>query len=434
VTVDFHGDEAAGCAAVRLCGVSGTVSWNPAGPATVIAAGYRDHGQRLEQAFVAIGEDSGPRISARVQRAGAGGAPATHCADAARESFAGYNTAPRRGYAVEIRAIGLPGTSFGAPETLRTRCAGPMARDVSALLPAHLIGQHALLEGGRTLDFSADRSFAAHGLAGTVHSTVAMRVLGGERPVNDGSGRLPVPTHIVRHRAIDVTYRVERVSGRVVTAVQGLADPDLCGPLDTCGLMGSVSMSTTASSGEAHLNAVASIRHSRRDLRRAVGLSPGPRPRGASVFGVAFWQDQQGVVTSDLSRAGAPDCSDSVSLSGPGSLVFDFSGRRVFAYYGSGADALGGGGDPLRTRCPGPGLADAASGGPLASAAVPVRAFAHRRLTLRLTGGRAYRSDGYSGRTRPDVTIVLRRTHVRQYVQVERVPNGFPRVPARRFR
>jgi hypothetical protein len=349
------------------------------------------------------------------------------------QPFAGYSTEARRGYSIELRAMGLAVPSFGASENLRTRCAGPMAGDVSALLPAHLIGQRALLHGGRRLDFSADRPFAAHGLAGTVHSTVAMRVIGGEQVLDEGSGGRTVRTHIVRHRALDVTYRVERVSGRVVAGVRGLADPDLCGPLDACGLMGSVTVSTSASAGEAHVNALASIRHSRRDLRRAVGLSPGPRPRGVSVSGFGVLQ-QQGTVTSDLTRAGAPDCSDSEPVTGPGSLLLDFTGNRAFARYGSGGDAFGGLGDPLHTRCPGPGIADVVPSGALASATVPLRAFGDRRLTLRLTQGSAYGADGYSGRTHPDVTMVLRRTHVREYVQVERVPAGFPAALARRFR
>ena len=41
VSVDFRGDEAAGCAAARMCGFSGTVTWNPAGPGTLLVFGYR---------------------------------------------------------------------------------------------------------------------------------------------------------------------------------------------------------------------------------------------------------------------------------------------------------------------------------------------------------------------------------------------------------
>src|SRR5439155_17509176 len=100
--------------------------------------------------------------------------------------------------------------------------------------------ERALIRGHRRLDFSADKAFAAHGLAGTVHSTVVVEVLGGERITSGGSGRFPGGTRKRRRRAISVEYRVERVSGSVVTRVRGLADPDLCGPLDACGLLGSV--------------------------------------------------------------------------------------------------------------------------------------------------------------------------------------------------
>src|SRR5205814_6863007 len=54
VTVDFHGDAAAGCAAKHLCDVSGSVRWNPSGSGSITAIGYRKHGQRYEEAFTAL--------------------------------------------------------------------------------------------------------------------------------------------------------------------------------------------------------------------------------------------------------------------------------------------------------------------------------------------------------------------------------------------
>jgi hypothetical protein len=52
-------------------------------------------------------------------------------------------------------------------------------------------------------------------------------------------------------------------------------------------------------------------------------------------------------------------------------------------------------------------------------------------VTLRLTTGKPYSADGYSGMTRPDVTVVLRRVQVREYVQVYDVPEGFQKLLAR---
>jgi hypothetical protein len=89
------------------------------------------------------------------------------------------------------------------------------------------------------------------------------------------------------------------------------------------------------------------------------------------------------------------------------------------AYYGS--DLLVGG-DPLRTRCPGPGAADAGAERGLARGTLPLRALAHRRVTLRLTRGGDFGADGYRGSTRADLTVVVRRTRIRHQVRVESVP------------
>jgi hypothetical protein len=86
LTVDFHGDPAT-CASAGLCGVSGTVSWDVAGPGTLIAIGYRDQGQLAEQAILALGAERGPQAAAQVRRdpqgAGAGGI----CTDAGESQF-----------------------------------------------------------------------------------------------------------------------------------------------------------------------------------------------------------------------------------------------------------------------------------------------------------------------------------------------------------
>src|SRR5439155_13225434 len=111
VTVEFRGDEAAGCAAAHLCGVTGTVRWNPAGPGSVLAFGYREHGKRFEQGYLTFGDPSGEgqpiRTSARVRRTGV---PGSLCADGAiRDAETGG--APRRGSSIEFRLLDLPGAA-----------------------------------------------------------------------------------------------------------------------------------------------------------------------------------------------------------------------------------------------------------------------------------------------------------------------------------
>jgi hypothetical protein len=105
-------------------------------------------------------------------------------------------------------------------------------------------------------------------------------------------------------------------------------------------------------------------------------------------------------------------------------LLLEVHGDRVTASYG-GPESIPS--DPVRTRCPGPSAADIAGSSALARGTFPLAAFGRRRLTLRLTTGRRFSSEGYGGSTRPDLTIVLRRTRVRQYVLSYDVPNDFPK-------
>ncbi|MEA2436165.1 MAG: hypothetical protein QOF65_721 [Thermoleophilaceae bacterium] len=421
VTVDFHGDQAAGCEARHLCDVSGTVRWSPAGPGSVFAIGFREHGHSFEQGSLSFGDlstDEQPLwTSARVRRNGPGG---SLCADGAAEQFIETDSPARPGTSIELRLLDLPSRQTTSSQVLRTRCAGPMTGDVAALLPTHRIGERALIRGHRTLDYSADRSFAAHGLAGTVHSTVVIRVVGGEKiPINGGGGRIPA-TRKQRIRAIDVVYRVERVSGQIATAVRGRGDPDLCGPLDACGISGSVTVTPTTSSGTASLSASAPARHSRRQLRQALGLAPGGTPRGVTRYGDVFWQRDLGDITSELTRLGAPACSDSDPISGGGSVDLEFFGGHVRASYGAGSFS---GVNVFRTRCPGPDSGDLRA--PLASGTFPLSIFRGRRVTLHLTQGHGFSSAGYTGRSDPDLTVVLRRTRIHEFSYTQEVPTEF---------
>jgi hypothetical protein len=419
VSVDFRGDAAAGCAAAHLCDVRGSVRWDPSGPASVAAIGYRKHGQRLEEGFLTLGFSDNAQsrfpTSARVRREGV---PGSLCADAAEDPFGEAHSGPRRGTAIDLRLLDLPSSTTAAGMAFQTRCAGPTTADLAGLLPGYRITERALVRGRRTLDFSADRTFATHGLAGTLHSTVTVRLLGGSSiPGLTSPGGFP-PTKKRRVREVQAEYRVERVSGSVVTAVRGRGDPDLCAPLDACGISGSVSIDPSASSGSAYAIATAPARLTGRQLRRALGLARGARPRGIRVYGEASWARDLGSVTADLTRLGAPACLDSLPIDGGGSLFLGYGRRRVRVSYSGGS--LFDEADLLRTHCPGPTGGDV--GGDLASASVPLRAFRQRRVTLHLTHGRGFRSSAYSGRSRPDVTIVLRRTRVKERTYDEHVP------------
>ena len=418
VTVDFHGDPASGCAQAHLCDVAGTVRWDPSGTATLITLAYRYRGKRFEDGFLTVGDfdpsGSSAHTTSRVRR---DGAPGSLCADRGGISPEESASGPRRGSGLVLRLIDVAGSSPDG--VLHTRCAGPLAADLATLLPARTISERALLRHP-TLDFSADRTFSSHGLSGTLHSTVVLKVVHTERVPNTDSGP-PRGTRRVRRRQLEVDYRIVRVSGAVDTAVKGLPDPDECGPLDACGLVGSVTLAHRASSGTATLYAFASARRSRVELRRALGIAPGPRPRGVVRDGAIAWDHDRGSVSSDLTRDGTPACADTAPVPGGGaSLELDFSGRRVTAQYIR--DAFGSG-DLLRTRCPGPGSSDAARS--IASGSFPLSVFRHRRVTLHLRRGARLTGVGYGGRTRPDVTVVLRRTGIHDSTFQEDVSTDF---------
>jgi hypothetical protein len=417
LSIDFHGDEAAGCADTGLCGVSGTVTWNPGRTGTLFGFGYRVDRVHQEEGFLGLGGDLDtrvPRTSASVRRALPGqGGPGSLCADAGSQGFSAVGSRPRTGSSLAVRLIDGGGSGILATENLRTRCAGPTASDIAGLLPTRLVPEQALRHGHRTVDFAADRTFASHGLAGTVHSTIALH-LGNGQDLRESTG----PPSGIRRRSLEVSYRIERVSGRVLTGFAGLADPDFCGPLDACGLTGLVTLTPQASSGAAIIGASASLRHRPSELRRAIGLSPGPRPHGVDTFGYAAWDQDVGRVRTDLQRDGRADCTDSEPLLNGGAVTISFSGGAAHAAYSGSSDGLGP--DGVRTRCPGPGIRDVAPSHPLASGTVPLSAFRGSRVTLRLNRGGDYSSDGYSGTTHADVTVVLRREKIRQHVQVFR--------------
>ena len=422
ITVDFHGDQASGCAAAHLCGVVGSVRFNAAGPGSIVAIGYREHGKRFEDGFMAYAEEFRPDFlptTARVRRTAA---PGSLCADAVPLEVVSSGGPPRRGSSVVLRLLDRPSDGLAPSEVLRTRCAGPTAGDVAALLPGRRVNERQLLRGHTRLDFSADRSFAAHGLAGTLHSDVVVRIVGGRRiALNPGLGGYPRGSRKVRKRTLTAEYRVERVSGQVTTSIRGRGDSDLCGPLDACGILGSVTASPTATSGTAAISATASARRSASDLQRSLGLIPGRRPSRVERNGDAFWRRDGGSVTSELTRDGAPACSDSIPIGGGGAIQLSFSRGRVRASYGTEGFGVTG---LVQTRCPGPVQLDAPAA--LATGTFPVSVFRHRRVTLRLTRGAGYGASGYSGRTRPDITVVLRRVRIRSSTFTEVIPRDFP--------
>jgi hypothetical protein len=408
LVVTFHGDAAAGCAEAFRCDVErSTLRWTPPSRGQLYFTGLR--GRRLRGYVSFYGPDQGVRTLAIVQRSSADG---THiCADASGQSFEPYSSfvIGRRSLRQGRLTLGLRSRPrvFGplTASQLATRCGGPLPADFLPDLPTRRLSLRAWRRGPTEVDLTGSASFSAAGFAGTVQSTVALRVNRARvrvrearrRPARRESRRPPL-------RNLAVEYRLARMTGSIPIDVA--AKPRTCDPLDACGLAGTLTVKPGPARGEAYVYAYGRV--SRAALRRAVGLDRGPAPRKASVYGYVSWDRARGSVTSMLERNGSPACRDSAPLA-TGALDLRVRGRRMTARLGR---VLGLAGELLQTRCPGPLLSDFGSSGSLAVGHIPRRALARKTLSLHLDRGNEATTSSYRLRSRPDLTVVLEREGV----------------------
>jgi hypothetical protein len=408
LVVSFHGDPSAGCAQSFRCDVqASTLRWTPPSRGQLYLFGTR--GRRLRGFVAFYGPGPGLRTLAVVQRGAADGSHV--CADGAGESFEPYSPV----------IVGRRGVTFGlqsrprvfGPLTqsqLATRCGGPLPADFLPDLPTRRVGLRALRRGPTRIEFAGSASFSAAGFAGTVRSTIALRVDRARVRVREPR---PTPRRPARRaprrppfRNIAVEYRIARVTGSMPVDVA--ADRRICAPLDACGLSGRLTVTPGPARGEGYLYAYG--RASRSALRRAVGLARGPIPRRTSVRGYVSWSRARGTVTAALERDGTPACRDSAPLSS-GALELRVRRRQVTARF-AGSGAFGSGHELLQTRCPGPLLADLGGRTHLAVGRLPRRALMRKTLTLHLDQGVSVTASSYRLHSRPDLTVVLEREGV----------------------
>jgi hypothetical protein len=413
VQVDFTSNPATGCRGP--CDLTGSLTLDPTGEADLEVSEYRTaEGHRLAASLFFLGdsEQDGPTTTAHVIRAGAGGSDGV-CSDAQVATLAFLDFSADSSSHVEARLLrGLAGD----PGFFRTRCGGPIERDLVAALPSVVVDRAMLRKGGADVDLSGTRPFAGDGFAGTARSSVKLH-LGAPRIAEPSprraATRRPPP---YAPRTVIAVYRVEQVTGSIVTNFSGGAEQPLCGPLDICGASGTVRLLPSVSSGRATFAAYGPARRvSGRNLRAALGLRPGPRLPIITASGIADWRRDSGSAAESFTAADGATCSDTVQLSG-GFISFWVGPHRVFAAYGRGPGSFA---DPLRTACPGPSIADAAEGHPLAIGSLSRKAFRGRRVTVTLSRGRPFQAAPYAGVTRAALTIVLRRTRVTERLGFE---------------
>jgi hypothetical protein len=390
ITVTFAGDPGAGCAARGLCGYAGTETWQPQDVGDVAVSTFEQRGRRYSSATMIVGGPGNPVLSA-VQRSQATGTT-TACSDHSQDG-GGFFALPVSGARVTI------GLRHAEVPLLGTRCAGPLDADVAGALPSRTLSLSQVLRGRATIDLTGSGRFAAHGLSGTVRSTIVL-VLG--RPHrSSGSSGSSLPPGVKRSRLTEVTYRVTHVGGSAIAAVRSSAVAAVCGPFDACGLEGVIDVAPrTTSGGSVYLTATAPLRRPKRDLLAALGVASGGNPSGIGVDGGGD-ASLRGEITADLAQGST--CRDQAGLRQAGILLRQRAGRLEVSLSPASSQA----GDPLRTRCPGPELGSHQ----LTSTSVPLSVLRHATFTVALRGGSF--SDGpYRVTTRSTLTVTLRRAGV----------------------
>lgn len=391
LVVTFHGDTAAGCAAQGVCPYSGTIVVRPrAGQVSVVT--YRRHRRIGHFVFVGFGSpENGSTTSARVTRLVAG-APASTCADASGSLFPGVTPASSHGGVVTFRLLGAGGS------LLQTRCAGPLDRDLASVSPAATMSVARMLRGRTVLDLSGSRTFASHGFAGTIDSTLTLTLGKPHRQSTNESFPPGIKTH--RVRTVIEQLSLVGVRGGLRATVQGTGIPIVCSLLDSCGLRGTLSLTGPLREVSAQLIATGPARRPYADFLAALGLSRTGRARGIGVFGSVNWVQR---VRASMSQAGSV-CTDT-ALNGGISVPLGFGGGEFGGFTGS-----------WRTRCPGPLLSNAQ---PFLGVPLDRSMLGHREFAIRLRGKGTSSDDGYEIDARGHLSLVLRRGRITQQISTQ---------------
>jgi hypothetical protein len=388
VYVEYRGTPDAGCAARGVCGISGTLVWEAGRHAQLQVQRVRVHGKVKLVGDVGFYNASNVARTRRDPTSG----PTGLCGDIGTDTL-GTSLLSNRGLTSSLHLrLGDAVSGFAT-----THCAGPLESDLLPLLPTRPLRHSVIKHGGGTLDLSTTRPFRAGGFSGVLHSTVTLRFGKPRRPRIPGFGHIKGP----RVRIARARYRIDRVSGSLSGAFGGVSDPALCMPLDACGVTGTIAQSLPRGTGELDLSTLAPPSRPKRDLLRAIGVNTRGSLRGLGASGGGVWKASSGTLQATVKRGdGSAACSDSL----PMRSGFLFAGVTK---HGLRLEYLS---EAFRTRCQGPLESDLAGDEGLASGRVPLSAFRHRHVTVRLTTGARFSGGAYTGTTRPALTVTLTRT------------------------
>lgn len=416
LTITWTGNAADGCAAVGVCGVSGSLELHLGNSSESSVGGPVP----LEVS------DSG--AVARVQTTAPDGTVLT-CADLVPVDF---NLAVRHGGGGAPRTTMDPATSIAPPSA--GRCAGPTAADLRGLdLPARPFGAHGY-------DMSGRSSFTGGPFQVTVFSTVRAHITygsGGTQPPLGGGSFFgsaggtttagPGKARSVLEESATVVYRMTGFSGALTTGFGGVAEP-LCDALGACGAAGRLVQSfdtrgTLSFSGTRLVPRPRSARAALADLRRG-------RLQLYDSFPASFVH-----VSTDeaLSESHGVTCNDTsrMRLNSMASRAHGATDELILSP--SPRDFPIGQVDPFRTRCPGPSAADilGSGGTPMAAGVVTAGRLGDQRLSVAFSTRGPFTGSAYSGQRSGSVVLSL--TLVRRRGTTRRVKlfRGEPPFPLR---
>lgn len=397
LTVAFHGDAATGCVAAGLCGYSGTIVFRPRSGDLGIET-YRQHGRIGHSALLSlapgVGGYSGAPTVAEVQHSVAG-QPTGLCADAQAPFVNGPAATIRRGRLTI--ALLEPGGSL-----LSTRCAGPLDGDLAGAGPQATISLRTALRGRTVIDLEGSNSFASHGFAGTVSSTLALTLGKPSRPSSGAT--FPPGIKTERMRIVTERLSVAQLAGQLSGTVQGTADPIVCRLLDSCGASGTLGLTLPAAGGGVgELIATGPASRPYADFLTALAKLRGGTRSGITVIGSVAWA-HAGRINANLTQPNT--CSDATPL------------EQLFVSLMPAGGGSGGffGSSPWRTRCPGPMLPGEAQPLPASSR---VRAMGPRAFGVTVRPVASLSDDGYTLTLHGHLSLVLRRRRITQQVVTE---------------
>jgi hypothetical protein len=412
LTITWTGSPAAGCAAVGVCGMSGSVELHLGDTSASSVGGSAP----LEVS------DSG--AVARVETTAPGGTIIT-CADLVPLEFT-----------LAVRRIGgTPRTTIDARRSLALpsagRCAGPTGHDLSGLsLPARRFGAHGYdmsgqssFTGGpfRVTAFSTMRAHITYGSQGEP-SLAGGSIIGTTSGI--ASGR-PAKARSALEESATVVYRMTRVSGALTTGFAGLAPP-LCGALGACGTTGRL-VQSFATRGTLSFSGTRIVRR-----RRSAAAALADLRRGRLRLSDSFPFNPIRVSTDEaISESDGVACRDTstVRLGSTADRAHGAIDELILSQNPGGFPS--GEPDPFRTRCPGPSAQDILGfrGTPLAAAVVSAGRLGDKRLLIVFSAQGGFTGSAYSGDRGGSVVLSLtlvRRRGVTRRVKLFRGEPPFP--------